>query len=289
VYDKQVRRRRLTLAAFVVASLLLLTVYFGEGSGGGPLHSLQRGALSVLGPVQEGAHRALKPVRDLFGWVGDTIDAKKERDRLVEENEQLRRDNTELEALRSDVEQLRGLIGINEASSLEDYEPVPALVYARSPNVFYSKVQIDKGASAGVEAGQPVVNGLGLVGRVTEVTPGYSEVTLITDESFAAGAKVLEADQQTTVRASPNKPEELELALVQNADKISRGDKVVTTGSTSARFPSFYPRNVLIGTVSDVELGEGNLDSRIRVRPAVDLGNIEWVEVLTGVEPPPGT
>ncbi len=39
-----------------------------------------------------------------------------------------------------------------------------------------------------------------------------------------------------------------------------------------------------MGTVSAIEVGEGNLDSRVRVRPSVDLGNIEWVEVLTRPE-----
>jgi rod shape-determining protein MreC len=284
VYDKQVRRRRLTLAAFVIASLLLLTVYFGESSSGG-LHSVQRGALSVLGPIQEGAHRVLKPFRDLFGWVGDTIDAKKERDELQAENEALQRQVTELQAEADENEQLKRLLQINE-SGMDAYEPVKTLVVSRSPSLFYSKVQIDKGSSAGVEVGQPVINGQGLVGRVTETTRGYSIVTLITDESFATGVKVLGANQQSTIRASVNKPGELELSLVQDPDKISRGDRVVTAGSTSLRYTSYYPRDILIGTVSRIEIGSGNLDSRIRVRPAVDLGNIEWVEVLTRTDTP---
>ena len=72
VYDKTVRRRRAVLALLVACSLLLLTAYFGE-SAGGALHGVQRGVLEVVSPVQEGASRALKPVRDLVGWVGDTL------------------------------------------------------------------------------------------------------------------------------------------------------------------------------------------------------------------------
>ncbi|MDX6684676.1 MAG: rod shape-determining protein MreC, partial [Baekduia sp.] len=62
------------LALLVAVSLVLLTAYFGESSGGA-LHGVQRGANQVLSPVQEGANRALKPFRDLAGWFGDTIDA----------------------------------------------------------------------------------------------------------------------------------------------------------------------------------------------------------------------
>src|SRR5439155_11999908 len=75
VYDKTVRRRRAVLLLLVVLSLILLTAYFGEAAGG-QLHSVQRAFLTVLSPIQDGANKALKPVRDAFGWIGDTVDAK---------------------------------------------------------------------------------------------------------------------------------------------------------------------------------------------------------------------
>ena len=86
MHDKVVRRRRAVLALLVALSLFLLTAYFGESAGGG-LHAIQRGALEVLAPIQEGANKALKPARDLFGWFGDTLDAQDERDRLQRERD----------------------------------------------------------------------------------------------------------------------------------------------------------------------------------------------------------
>src|SRR5919112_4836396 len=109
MYDKHVRRRRLALAGFVVASLVLLTVYFGESTSGG-LHAVQRGALSVLGPIQEGASRALKPFRDLFGWVGDTVEAKQQRDELEKRAQSLERQVTELQAAAQENAQLKKLL-----------------------------------------------------------------------------------------------------------------------------------------------------------------------------------
>jgi rod shape-determining protein MreC len=65
VYDrKAVRRRRAALAVFVALSIVILTAYFGE-SGGGFFHALQRGAQEAFAPIETGASRALKPVRDL--------------------------------------------------------------------------------------------------------------------------------------------------------------------------------------------------------------------------------
>ena len=66
---------------FVALSIAILTAYFGE-SGGGVFHALQRGAQEVFAPIETGASRALKPLRDLVGWAGDTIDAKDQNEEL---------------------------------------------------------------------------------------------------------------------------------------------------------------------------------------------------------------
>src|SRR5918997_6392489 len=100
MYDRQVRRRRAVLAGLVALSLLLLTVAFGESTGG--VRSVQRGALNVLGPIQDGAGRVLKPFRDLFNWVGDTVDAKEQRDQLVKERDTLQKQLTELQSTRQE-------------------------------------------------------------------------------------------------------------------------------------------------------------------------------------------
>ena len=65
MYDtRSVRRRRAALAVFVALSIVMLTAYFGE-SGRRLFHALQRGAQEAFAPIETGASRALKPVRDL--------------------------------------------------------------------------------------------------------------------------------------------------------------------------------------------------------------------------------
>ena len=56
-------------------------------------------------------------------------------------------------------------------------------------------------------------------------------------------------------------------------------------GSTSLRLTSYFPPNIPIGRVSRIELGDGDLDRRIHVRPAVDLAALQFVEVLTKEAP----
>jgi rod shape-determining protein MreC len=284
MHDKAVRRRRAVLAALVLLSLFLLTAYFGESSGGG-LHSVQRGAMEVVAPIQEGANRALKPFRDLFGWFGDTLDAKSERDKLLAERDALRKQLAEVTIQNRELEQIKGLDEQNTAGGLDDYEPVQARVIARSPSSWYQTFQINKGSSDGVRVDQPVVNSAGLVGKVKEVSDGNAVVMLLTDPEFGVSAQALESGEPGSVGPAVGAPGDLRFELVPNAKEVRRGERIITAGtSTSAKvssLASLYPRGILIGTVKRIETGEGELDRVIHVQPVADLRSLDIVEVLT--------
>jgi rod shape-determining protein MreC len=279
MHDKVVRRRRAVLAALVVLSLILLTAYFGESSGGG-LHAVQRGSMQVLAPIQEGANRALKPVRDLFGWFGSTLDAKQQRDQLRAERDQLRQQLAQTSAQLTQAEQQDGLQQQNTSGGLNQYQPVQARVYSRSPSTWYQTLQINKGSSDGVRVDQPVVAAAGLVGRVKQVSSGNAQVMLLTDQDFGVSARTRAGDPGI-IGPVQGTPGDLLFDLVPKAQNVRKGDLIITAGTTTARLPSPFPQGIVIGNVSRIEYGEGPLDRRIHVTPAADLRRLDIVEVLT--------
>lgn len=279
MHDRAVRRRRAVLAALVALSLILLTAYFGESAGGG-LHSVQRGAMEVLAPVQEGANRALKPARDLFGWFGDTLQARRERDRLRAERDALRRQVAELSVQNREMAQARGLQAQNTTGGLAQYEPVQARVYQRSPSTWYQTVILNKGRSDGIRVDQPVVNDAGLVGRVKAVSDGNAQVMLLTDQDFGVSAQT-RSGQPGIIGPVQGTPGDLLLDLVPKAQAVRKGDLIITAGTTTPRLPSPFPEGIVIGAVSRIEYGDGPLDRRIHVAPAADLRKLDLVEVLT--------
>jgi rod shape-determining protein MreC len=279
MYDRQVRRRRAVLLALVACCLVLLTAYFGESSGG-PLKSVQTGAMEVVAPVQEGANRALKPFRDLFGWFGDTLDAKDERDKLEAERDALRQEVARLKVMENENDELRDLVDYGRGTGIDTYQPVTARVYSRSNSSWYSTIEINKGSSDGVRVNQPVINGKGLVGKVKTVSDGNAVVMLLSDSEFGVSALAAEADQPGSILPVAGSPGDLLLDLVPDAKEVRKGDRIVTAGTVSDRLPSPFPQGILIGTVSRVE-GEGELDRTIHVSPAADLRNLDFVQVLT--------
>jgi rod shape-determining protein MreC len=279
MYDRQVRRRRAVLLALVVCCLALLTAYFGESSGG-PLKSVQTGAMEVVAPVQEGANRALKPVRDLFGWFGDTLDAKDQRDKLEAERDSLRQEVARLQVMKNENNELRDLVDYGRGSGIDAYDPVTARVYSRSNSSWYSTIEINKGSSDGLRVNQPVINGKGLVGKVKTVSDGNAVVMLLSDSEFGVSALAAEADQPGSILPVAGSPGDLLLDLVPDAKEVRKGDRIVTAGTVSDRLPSPFPQGILIGTVKRVE-GEGELDRTIHVSPAADLRSLDFVQVLT--------
>ncbi|MDX6650179.1 MAG: rod shape-determining protein MreC [Solirubrobacteraceae bacterium] len=287
MYKQSVRRRRAVLALLVVASLLLLTAYFGE-SAGGPFHALQRGVLQVTAPIQEGASRALKPFRDLFGWVGDTLDARSERDRLRNERNDLRRRVIGAQAAERENAQLRRLVNLDRSNTLSGYQPVTARVIGRSPTVWYATITVDRGQSDGVRVDQPVVSGEGLVGKVTAVTGNASQVTLITDSTSGVSARVLTPLVTASgngitgvVQPAVGRPRDLLLEFVPRRANISKGDTVVTAGSRSTRLESLFPANLPIGVVTQADDQELSQYQRVHVRPFADLRRLDFVQILT--------
>jgi rod shape-determining protein MreC len=279
LYRKQVRRRRAVLTLLVIGSFLLLTVTYGQGSGG-----LQNGIGTVFGPLQDGADRALKPARDLVGWFDETFEARGENDRLRIELERARGRMIAGEVALQENEQLRKLVELDGSSAIEfsTFEPVTGRVITRSPTVWHSAVTIDLGSDDGVSVDDPVVGDGALVGQIASVQGDSAQVTLITDHTSAVSAKVLPGGAQGVVRPDVGDPEDLILDFIVSARKIGAGQAVVTAGWRASEIASLYPAGLPIGEVTEASIVEQEASQQVHLRPYADLANLDFVQVLTG-------
>jgi rod shape-determining protein MreC len=280
VYRKQVRRRRAVLALLIISSFVLLTITYGHSSGG-----LQRGVSTVFSPLQGVADRALKPARDLVDWFDKTFDARGENSRLKTELAKEREQAVAGQVALQENAQLRKLVELDRSPALasSEYKPVTGSVISRSPTVWQSVVTIDLGSGDGVQVDDPVMSGEGLVGKVTSVTGGASQVTLLTDQASAVTAKIVPLGVQGEIRPDIGNPESLILDFINANDKVHKGETVVTSGWHARGLASHFPANLPIGEVTHASIVEQEASQQIRLRPYADLANLEIVQVLTGV------
>jgi rod shape-determining protein MreC len=266
------------LALLVVGSFVLLTITYGQGSNG-----VQRGVSTIFSPVQSVADRALKPARDLVNWFDETFDAKGRNARLHSELEVARRQAVGAKAALAENAQMHKLLKLDHSGAIPSgYEPVTGRVIFRSPTVWFSDVTIDAGSGDGIHVNDPVVNGDGLVGTVTAVTGGSSQVTLIADHSSAVSAKVVPLGAQGLIKPNVGDPGDLILDFIDSTKHLHKGQAVVTAGWRSGEIASGFPPNIPIGEVTEASIVEQEAREQAHVRPYADLRNLDLVQVLTG-------
>jgi rod shape-determining protein MreC len=275
VNRRRALRRRIVVAVLLLLSVALLTAYFRE-SDSGVAHTVQGGVLTVVAPLQSGTARATKPFRDAWNWVGDLFTAKSQNEALKQEVQQLRAGLAEELTTQSENEQLRALLDFRTAQVFpKGVQMVTARVIDRSTSAWYSTATINAGSADGVGVYDPVVNGQGLVGRITKVTPNASQVMLVTDQQSFVDAMVEPGGAQGIVGGSVTG--DVTLDYVDKSEKVRVGQDVVTSG----RNGSIFVKGILIGTVESVGSQEVELYQSIAVKPSVDFRKLDIVAVIT--------
>ena len=131
-------------------------------------------------------------------------------------------------------------------------------------------------AASGVEVYDPVVNGAGLVGRVTKVEANAAQVTLITDQQSFVDAMVQPGGAQGIVAGSVTG--DVTLQYVDKNERVKVGQYVVTSGTR--RLGSIFVRGIPIGQIASIGVQEVELYQSISLRPFVDFRKLDLVQVV---------
>jgi rod shape-determining protein MreC len=270
--------RRLVLAVLVLAALALLTVSFRSPTSGA-LHNVQGTGASILRPFQVAAERVARPFRDAYGYFSGLADAKSENAKLKREVRALRAESTANLAGAQKATELERLLNYEQGPTYPaDYRPVNTAVISFPTGPFAQQVAIAAGSGSGIGINTPVVSPDGLVGRVTNVGPSTSVVTLITDPDSAVAARDLTSGVSGLIRRGQGST--LILDRVPKEQVVQKGDVIVTQGTRDRRYPDLYPYGIPIGRVLSV--GRFDIASylTVQVQPFASLDSLDSVAAL---------
>ncbi len=153
------------------------------------------------------------------------------------------------------------------------FSSIVAGVIGRDPTNWNAAIIIDKGEVDGISIGMPVVNPLGVVGKVAEVTKRTSKVILLTDPSFSVAAIIQRSREGGLVSGTLQENCRMRY-LAPDAD-IKKGDVVVTS-----RLSSSFPEGLLIGEVIGVEESKSAPGVEGVIASAVLTSQLEEVIVI---------
>ncbi|MFC7220263.1 rod shape-determining protein MreC [Streptomyces polyrhachis] len=273
---RDTRESRLLLVLLVTIALALITVDI-RGGEQSPLEGVKRGAAAAFGPVEDGVAGVVDPVGNAIAAVRESGDRHTRIKELELQNAQLRQRLGSGDRNRARAAELDKLL---KTAGAGQYGVKGAQVIAiGAAQGLNWTVTIDAGTRDGIRRDMTVLNGDGLVGRVTTAGPTTATVLLANDPDFTVGTRLEKSNELGFATGQGDRP--LQVQLLNGKAKVEKGDRMVTFGSEEGR-P--FVAGVPIGRVVRVEANRGNLTRTVFVEPFAGFTRLDIVGVV--VQPP---
>jgi rod shape-determining protein MreC len=272
---RDTRRTRLVLGVLLIAALTLISLDYRDGSSW-PLHGLRQLAGTVFGGAERAGSALAGPVIRLFGGQSHSGTDSGQLAALQRQVVRLRAELSREQLSKADYQQLRQLL---QLSGEGGYRIVAATVIAVGQG-YQQTVTLDAGSRDGVKPQETVLDGHGLVGKVTAVSAQTCTVLLASDATSVVGVKLAPSGQIGWV-TGPGKTGTgsglLKLQVLDAAAVLKPGEPLVTAASVKDR-P--YVPGVPVGVISAVRAKPGGLTALALVRPYADFTALGVVGIV---------
>ncbi|MBO0321464.1 rod shape-determining protein MreC [Muricauda sp. CAU 1633] len=205
---------------------------------------------------------------NVYGTASDIssyFNLREENDRLVNENERLRRmlfnaENAVIEPL---------------DSSLVDYEVLSARLVKNSFTSPRNYVTIDKGKNQGVGQDMGVITTKGILGIVENVSNNFATVQSVLNTKSNINAKIKHSNYFGSLVWDANDYTVVQLVDIPRLVPLVVGDTIVTGGMSS-----IFPEDVPVGVIKRYDLNASKSFYNIDVELFNDMVNIKNVYLI---------
>jgi rod shape-determining protein MreC len=258
----------ITVAAILLVSTIAILSYSAVRLS--QTGFLRKMVLETAAPIVNVINVTLKSLHDTWKQYLFLVGLANENRRLLRENAVL---NEQLNQYREGyMEGIRLQKLLNIRNGLQQ-KTVAAHVLDIDRASLFKTLLIDKGISAGLRVGLPVVSDQGVVGRIIESSWNASRVLLIIDENSNVDALIQRSRAQGILQGAGSAG--CNLKYISRTEDVQAGDVVITSGLAGV-----FPKGLLIGVVTAASLKEGGLFRKIDVAPAINFSRLEEVLAL---------
>ncbi len=234
------------------------------------LEGLRSGFSLFVQPVREVMRAPIDIAAELGGFFVRHRLLQKERDALLAERAQLMISMNAAQELARENTELRALL---QLQSRPGQRVVHAALLYQGHDWFSQRITLSQGGKAGLRSGLPVVDATGLVGQVSRVYPGASEVTLVSSPDQLTPVMVERTGQRGLAAGSGRN--RMELRYIPAQTDIRAGDRLLTSG-----IDRVYPAGIPVARVSRVSRSKSSPYLRVEGRPLAGLDRSRAVLVL---------
>ena len=204
---------------------------------------------------------------------------KKTNDSLATENARLRNMlSSNFEAPDTTVKTVTDTIPFDSLGHVRKYLWREARVSNNSTSTQNNYITIHRGENQGVQRDMGVISPSGIVGTVVNTSANYATVMSLLHRQSRMRASLKKSGETGTVQWDGNSPFYLTLIDIPKSAKITKGDSVITSYSDR-----FQP-GLVVGTVQDIVEDKSSNFYTLRLRPATNFFNLQYVYVIENLQ-----
>jgi rod shape-determining protein MreC len=236
--------RQMGLPARLTIYLALGVILMAADTRYAALERVRAGAAVVFHPLQAFLARPFLYFSEASEFFIQHAELLRTQQALEAEQVRLRTRLQAMQTLEADNQRLRALMALPTPTGFQQRTIEVARVL---PDPFARRLVINLGASAGIRAGYPVVDARGLVGQVTRVYAGSSEVTLLTSQEQSAPVQVVRNGLRLIITGL-GVDDRLEIRYLDAHADLKSGDVLTTSG-----LDGVYPAGIPVARVLRVD------------------------------------
>jgi len=202
---------------------------------------------------------------------------KRMNDSLIHENTRLREQLAKIQSIDTLKDSLvtRALTSNDSLHTVRyaNYIYRTAHVVNNSVTAENNYITINRGSEDGIQKNMAVLSSTGIVGRVIHVSDNFASILSVLSAKQQVSAK-LKDGTIGSVRWEAGKPDVLLLEDIPKEIKVYKGDSVFTTSY------SFFPENILIGTVEKYRINQKTNIKTLYLKSATNFRNLQYVYVV---------
>lgn len=249
---------------------------------------LQITALSFLFRYNKYHEAALMNVAGEFtGTINQRYSKVEYYFRLKKINEQLAAENTRLnQLLKENFERPEGnekivmdTVLADTISQIRKYTWLGAKVVGSTVNTQLNFITIHRGLLQDVHPNMGVVSPQGIVGTVVNVSDNYASVMTLLHRQYKVVVKIKNSGERGTIEWDGVSPMFVTLKDIPKSAKLKEGDSIVTSPTSS-----LFPGNLMVGTVAEIVDDKSSNFYTLKVKPATNFFNIEYVYVIANAQ-----
>ncbi|MBW4361972.1 rod shape-determining protein MreC [Flavobacterium taihuense] len=212
----------------------------------------------------------------LSGGVYERINSMEEYLHLKEQNDQLALENANLKSLLFKTKDSAEIPNLDSLKGVLPKDIIVSKVIHNSFNVYENFLTLNSGAKSGVKPDMGVINSLGIVGIIDNVSANYSTVISILNTKSQINAKIKNSDHFGTLNWDGKNTGFVQLIDVPRLASIKKGDTIVTGGQSV-----IFPENIGIGTIDKIFIpSDKNHYYTINVKLFNDMTNLGHVYII---------